>query len=387
MMRVLHLHSGNLFGGVEVVLRELAACSHLEPSLEHAFALCYEGKLRDVLVAEHASVHLLGPARLRRPASVLAARRALAQLIAERRPTACICHSTWGLNVLAPVVRSAGRMLVLWVHGPLSRRRWLDLLARRVTPDLLVCNSRYTAETASVLFPAVPLDVVYCPLRPRPVPGDRAEARRMVRTRLATPTDATVILQVGRVEPCKGQSVHLQALGHLRDVPGWVSWHVGRPQRPAEVRHFERLTGLARDLGIADRVRFVGDEIDPATLFAAADVYCQPNAGPEGFGITFIEALDAALPVVTTEIGGGREVVNGSCGMLVPPADVPALAVALRRLIADARLREQLGAAGPLRARALCDPSTQLARLSRVLTGAADARAGAPARGTVEAGQ
>ena len=81
------------------------------------------------------------------------------------------------------------------------------------------------------------------------------------------------------------------------------------------------------------------------------------------FGITFIEALYAGLPVVTTAIGGALEIVDGSCGMLVQPDDPATLAVALRELIENSELRARLGAAGPMRAAALCDPGRQMARL------------------------
>ncbi|HVA41545.1 MAG TPA: glycosyltransferase family 4 protein, partial [Candidatus Binataceae bacterium] len=92
------------------------------------------------------------------------------------------------------------------------------------------------------------------------------------------------------------------------------------------------------------------------------------NTGPEPFGITFIEALYAGLPVVTTSIGGALEIVDGSCGILVEPDDPGALAGALCRLIEDRELRARLGAAGPGRAAALCDPRAQMAALARALT-------------------
>src|SRR5207302_1246255 len=103
-------------------------------------------------------------------------------------------------------------------------------------------------------------------------------------------------------------------------------------------------------------------------LLAAADIHCQPNTGPEPFGITFIEALYAGLPVVTTGIGGALEIVDGSCGILVEPGDPAALAAALGRLIEDRDLRARLGAAGPARAAALCEPRAQLQTLAHALT-------------------
>ena len=98
------------------------------------------------------------------------------------------------------------------------------------------------------------------------------------------------------------------------------------------------------------------------------DVFCQPNAEPEPFGIVFIEALDAGLPVVTTDMGGGREIVTAECGILVPPADPAALSGVLAGLKGDRERRARLGRRGPVRARALCDPANQLRKLSDALS-------------------
>jgi glycosyltransferase involved in cell wall biosynthesis len=99
----------------------------------------------------------------------------------------------------------------------------------------------------------------------------------------------------------------------------------------------------------------------------ASDIHCQPNIGPEPFGITFIEALYAGLPVVSTQIGGAVEIITHSCGVLVPPDDPVALAEALAGLIKDPDVRSQLGAAGPERARQLCEPVKILGQLQDVL--------------------
>jgi glycosyltransferase involved in cell wall biosynthesis len=143
---------------------------------------------------------------------------------------------------------------------------------------------------------------------------------------------------------------------------------VGGAQRPHEKRYLKGLRAEAAALGIGSRVNFLGQRSDVARLLAAADIHCQPNTGPEPFGITFVEALYAGLPVVTTAIGGALEIVDGSCGMLVAPNDPAALAGALRRLIEDRELRARLGAAGPARAKALCDPQAQMLALARALT-------------------
>jgi glycosyltransferase involved in cell wall biosynthesis len=119
--------------------------------------------------------------------------------------------------------------------------------------------------------------------------------------------------------------------------------------------------------GTAGRVRFLGQRSDVPRLMAAADLFCQPNVGPEPFGIVFVEALYAGLPVVTTGFGGAAEIVDERCGELTPPSDPAAVAAALGGLIRDPARRQALGAAGPGRAAHLCDPGRQLARLMAAL--------------------
>ena len=121
------------------------------------------------------------------------------------------------------------------------------------------------------------------------------------------------------MEAWKGHRLLLEALGRLRHVPGWVLWVAGGAQRPYEARYLAELEAQATELGIRGRVRFLGQRSDVPRLLRAADIHCQPNLGPEPFGIAFIEALQARLPVVTTAMGGPLEIIDGSCGVLVAP--------------------------------------------------------------------
>jgi len=165
----------------------------------------------------------------------------------------------------------------------------------------------------------------------------------------------------------KGQGLLMRAASIIKSNSQWIIWFVGGAQRESEHRYLAGLRASAAELGIADRVRFAGQRIDVERLLAASDLHCQPNISPEPFGIAFIEALYAAIPVVTTQIGGAIEIVNGSCGAVVPPDDPGALAAALDRLIADGEARRRLGRAGPARARELCDPADQMDLLRSTL--------------------
>jgi glycosyltransferase involved in cell wall biosynthesis len=377
-MRALHISSGKLYGGVEAVLLTLARCGGLFPELEQEFAVCFEGRLSEELRVAGARVHMLGQVRARSPLSVLAAQRLLRKLLPQESFDIVICHMAWPQAVFGPVVRSAHVPLVLWHHDPSDGRHWVDRWAKFSPPDFAICNSRFTAGKLGKIYPLIRREVLYCPVhfREHGSPDGIAAKRAAVRKDLNLLEDEIAILQVGRMEPHKGHLQHLEALGQLRGVPGWVCWQVGEAQRPLEARYLESLKVAASRLGISERIRFLGYWPDLPSLMSAADIYCQPNIGPEGFGITLVEALHAGLPVITSALGPATEIIDESCGILVPPGDTSALSVALRKLIDDPKPRRQLGAVGPERSNALCDPPAQVRKLHTLLAQAAESFAG-----------
>lgn len=366
-MRVLHVHSGNLYGGVETLFLTLARYRHLVSALRPHFALCFEGRLSQELTAAGVDAHMLGGVRVRRPVSIWRARRALRALLARESFDVVICHSAWSQAIFGPVVRRGGVPLVFWLHDVTKGQHWLERWARLTRPDLVICNSHFTARSVAAMYRRVRVEVLRYPLPP--LDGNTTISDRgATRGELGTPAEATVIVQVSRLEPYKGHALHLEALGHLRDLAEpWECWIVGGVQRPHEARYLDALERIAARLGIAERVRFLGQRSDVPRVLAAADIHCQPNTGPEPFGVTFVEALMAGLPIVTSAFGGALEIVDESCGILVPPGDATALAAALRRLIQDPILRREIGAAGPARARKLCEPATQMRRLNEIL--------------------
>jgi glycosyltransferase involved in cell wall biosynthesis len=218
--------------------------------------------------------------------------------------------------------------------------------------------------------------VVYAPVDVSPSRLSAAE-RDAVRTELRTPVDAVVIIQASRMQAWKGHGVVLEALDRLRGLSAWVWWIAGGSQRREETAYIETLVASARRFGIGERLRWLGERQDVRRLLAAADVHCQANLAPEPFGVTYVEALAAGLPVVASSAGGAIEIVDDSCGVLVPPGDAGALARALEPLIVDAGVRATLAAGAPARARHLSDPATQMRRLAETLTAMQSAGVGA----------
>jgi glycosyltransferase involved in cell wall biosynthesis len=364
-MRILHVYSGNLFGGIEAILVAIARAHAPRGGTVHEFALCFEGRLSAALRTAGARVHMLPSVRMSRPHTARAARQALARVIATGSFDRMVCHAPWSQAIFGGIARRAGVPLVFWAHDAAAGRHWTERLARRSAPDLVVANSRFTLRTIDRLFPGVPGTVVYAPID---VPSHGIDPRERFERRagLDTPDDAVVIVQASRSQAWKGHLLLVEALAELRDVPRWIWWQVGGAQRPAEEDVLRQVRAAAARAGIADRVRWLGQRDDVPAVLASADVYCQANLRAEPFGVVFVEALAAGLPVVTTNAGGACEIVTDACGVLVE-ADAHAFAAALRRVISDSDERARMARAGPPRARALCDPRQQVERLNAAL--------------------
>lgn len=367
-LRVLHLAAGNLYGGVERIVAECADSRALCPSMSPAFAVCYDGRLAREIDEAGVRCVRLGPVRLSRPWGMAAARRALTHLLETDRPHVVICHSAWIYAVAAPVVRaSAGSMtLVLWLHDRVTGRPWVERWARMTVPDLVISNSHFTAQTVPALYPVVPRAVVYAPVARGA--GISPEQRTRTRRAFGVHDETPVVLMASRFEAWKGHRALITAAARLRDP--FRLWIAGSPQRDGEEDYARGLRTLVASLGLEDRVRFLGERTDIPAVMRAADVHCQPNTAPEPFGLAFVEALYAGLPVVTTAMGGALEIVTENCGRCVAPDDAGALEQALRSLVNDPIERRRLGAAGPSRAESLCDPAQQLARLAALVSGA-----------------
>jgi glycosyltransferase involved in cell wall biosynthesis len=289
----------------------------------------------------------------------------LQQLLRQERFDVVICHSCWPQAIFGSVVRVNHLPLVFWCHDVPNGKHFLERWAKLVSPDLVIANSRYTQAAVPKLYQSYS-ETLYLPVAcPN---GNDTLIGHTVRAELNTPNDATVVIQVSRLERWKGQSVLLSALAKLPHIPGWICWIAGGVQRPDEAEYLQELKIQAQELGIADRVLFLGQRNDVPRLLAAADIHCQPNTGAEPFGIAFVEALYAGLPVVTTSIGGAVEIVNGSCGRLVAPNDINALSDVLGFLISHPSERAILAAGGKPQAEYLCNPAQQLTRLYNLLS-------------------
>lgn len=235
-------------------------------------------------------------------------------------------HARW----LAERARVQGRLARLATR--LSPHHRYLLAAERAlfaSPRLraVICNSEMVREEIAARFgtPRERLELIRnCVDAEAFHPGLRGEMRDAVRQQLGVPRQARVLLHVGSGFERKGVEAMLRAVARAKDSAWAVV--VGRDKRAA------RYAALARRLGLAERVRFVGAVSDVRPYYAAADGFVlatlydpQPNA--------VLEAMACGLPVVTTRRCGAAELIEeGESGFVRDALDVAGIAEAIDRL-------------------------------------------------------
>jgi len=150
------------------------------------------------------------------------------------------------------------------------------------------------------------------------------------------------LLYSGRLHPDKGIEHVVHAMAALPDM----RLHVKGGGDP---RYRDKLEGIVADLGLADRIAFLGgggfDKVPE--LYAACDAVLFPSVWDEPWGLVPLEAMAVGRPVVASGVGGTREYLEHEVNALVvPPAAPDAIAAAVRRLADDPALREQLRSGG-----------------------------------------
>jgi len=349
-------------------------------AVETVISLCrdedFTGKARR-LAAAGAVVTEVPMAREIAPAADAGALLRLARHLRRSRPDVVHTHSSKaGILGRAAAVLAGVPAIVHSPHafafqmrvGPRRRALYLALerLAARRT-DCLVAVSHAEAELAVAgrVLPAKRVAVIENGVDPESAAAP-AEGR-YVREELGIPAEAPVVLFVGRLCDQKAPEVLVDAAARVLSAhPEAVFLLAGDgPLR-------EQVAGQAVRAGCEESVRTLGHRDDAPRLYAAASIFALPSRW-EGLPYALLDAMNAGVPAIVSDIPPLREVVrDGETGLLAPTDDPVALAGALARLLAEPEAARALGAAGQAHVRehyALARQIDQLARLYRWLAG------------------
>jgi phosphatidylinositol alpha-1,6-mannosyltransferase len=263
-------------------------------------------------------------------------RRAIAAAL--RAGPAAVIADSWKSVEALPAGAPAPLVLAHGMEFPAkaSRRKAGRIRAALGRAGAIVPSSRYTEALLPPYLPAG--DGSRCVVIPPPI-GDQPEpsAADVAAAEALTAGHGPVLLTLARLEPRKGVDQVIRALpGLAARHPGILLLVAGSGEDHA------RLAGLATQLDVAARVRFLGRVEDgmKAALFRRADLFAMPTrregSSVEGFGIAYLEAAWHGLPALAGRDGGAADAVaEGETGALCDGADAAAVEAALAALLGD----------------------------------------------------
>ena len=272
--------------------------------------------------------------------------RAIARAAAEHGARVLHCHQ-YSPFVYASIARlwSPGLKIVFTEHGRLSdappsaKRRTANRVLAHAPRTVVTVSSELKEHLVAEGFPAERVSVIYNGIDIGAPPD--APTRARVRRELGLSDREIVVGTIARLDLVKDLQTLVRAVAESTPAPMTVLIIGDGPERAG-------LEAAARAGGLASSVRFLGHRDDARMLLAACDLYANSSIS-EGISLTILEAMAACLPVVATRVGGTPEIVDDSCGRLVPSRDPQALAAMLSALAGDPTLRADLGRAARAR--------------------------------------
>jgi glycosyltransferase involved in cell wall biosynthesis len=337
-VRILYVITTPDHGGAQVNLLDLL--SGWPEGIERIVATGEEGFLTeearkigvDVVIIPHLSRPL-------RPIHDVLAYREIVTVIEERQPDLVHCHSSKAGLLGRLAATSVGVPAVFTVHGwafedgiwwfQRTIGRMAEFLAAKICRDQHVIT---VAEADRLL--AIDRDVI--------------ESERMTTIhngieddlRVADPSfpGTATIVMVARFSDQKDHETLFKALAGVAEP--------FRMMLVGDGPLFESTHNLAKEVGVASQVEFLGNRQDVPDILAGAQIFVLSSHW-EGFPISILEAMRAGLPVVATDVGGVSEaVIDGETGFVTPPRDAEALGNAVQQLLSDPESRDSMGKKG-----------------------------------------
>jgi glycosyltransferase involved in cell wall biosynthesis len=329
-------------GGAQIHVRDLAtavAARGHSPTVITSGSGTFIDDLRRLGIPVVILEHLTAPIR---PLRDLRALREVRSALATLQPDLIAAHSSKAGILARLAARSLGVPVVFTVHGwaftegvPPLRASLYRQMERLVRPlaSRIIAVSEYDRRLglAARVAPETRLVTVHNGMPDVP-PELRADPGR----------SPPRLVMVARYGAQKDHPTLLRALAELRGYP-WELDLIGDGPLMGETE------SLAAELGLAERVHFLGQRNDVDSILARAQVSLLITNW-EGFPLSILEAMRAGLPVVASAVGGvGESVRDGENGYLVPRGAVAHLRERLERLLTDPELRARLGANGRAR--------------------------------------
>jgi glycosyltransferase involved in cell wall biosynthesis len=296
--------------------------------------------------------------------------RALARLVRRERIAVVHANTMRSSVYCALAARLTGRPLLWHVHDIFRPGLYTRFLGASCAAAVAVSRA-----AALPLRGNAKVSVVHNGLSVADFARDRSAEAARLREAWGVPREATLVAQVARLQPWKGQRDFIEAARRLAPEFAGVRFAIVGGDIFADASDYEReLRALSAAAGLDGRLIFAGHHDDPPVVFQAIDVLVHASSD-EPFGRVLIEAGAAARPVVAYASGAVSELLRHEhSALLVAPGNVAALADALGRLLREPERGRRLGANGRAEAAARFEISSVAEEFAQIYRRVADGR-------------
>lgn len=353
-MNILILHStSDLYGASRILL--FTVQNLIDHGHKAVVVLSEEGPLSARLREAGAEVSIIRLGVLRRkymsPKGMFnrlkvmtAAAGPLRRLIKEHQITVVYTNTT-SVLIGAVLARVLGIRHIWHVHeiitSPKPFLRFTGFMVNRLSSKVIVVSDAVKQHWQK-LISARKLVRIH-----NGIDAGRFQSRESLRHELALPEGSVVLGTIGRIHPWKGQDYFLKIAGELNRKFDNLYFVLAGDVYPGNEYLYEKLNTIIGEQGLEGRVFNVGYREDITPVLNALDIFVLPSILPDPLPTVVLEAMAAGKPVVATDLGGAREMVdNGTTGILVPLDYAAGAAQRMHDLVSDSDLRRQMGEKG-----------------------------------------
>ncbi len=338
LKNIIYLHcGGDTIGGIETFMHY-----HLNYHNKYNPIIFFvrDGNFPQFLLNKgFRSAYFLGGGKLRELHKLLKAIYNSIKLVKVLNPEIIIGQGIYSWIYAGIISKLCNVKSIFYVHGNLKKENFtfIDNISLLFKPTAYVANSKFTANSIKKFFPNAKIYINY--------PGankvifdqlNTEECKSELIKEFNFPSDAKIIINVGRIQEWKGQDIAIKAFIEIsKSFKNVFLIILGEPTFKSDQEFLNKLKAMVEYNHLQDKVIFAGQRMDIAKFFKGSDIILH-STKEESFGLVIIEGMLARKPVIATRSGGPEEIIDHNInGFLVKPNDTEEIVHYIKAIFED----------------------------------------------------
>lgn len=337
-------------GGCETMLMRFLRANLVGPRVEYVVGFLEEGPMVAAVREMGYKVHAFPAGRLRETPRMVKTILEMRDWLKRENVQIGMAWMEKAQLYLGPAAKMAGIPSVWWIHS-IPKDQWMNKLATRLPSDAVFCVGTTAEAGQKTMKPLRPTRVMSIGIDLSQFDPATAPTQDAARRELGLPLGVPIIGMVARLQRWKGVHIFVKAAAEVAKKRPDAAFVVVGGDHFDELDYPAELEKLTAELGMTEKIRFVGLQKNVPTWVQAFDIFVHASFD-EPTGAVILEALSLGKAVIAAKTGGPMELANdGKDALFVEPGKPELLTAAIERLLCDDDLRNRLCAAAPAQAK------------------------------------